>query len=74
MKLVEARRTRLWSTRDLERESGVTSKTINGIERGHTKPALSTIRKLSEALGVDPLEVEEFAEAIRGNKLALATA
>jgi transcriptional regulator with XRE-family HTH domain len=72
MKLAEARRTRLLSTRDLERVSGVTSKTINSIERGHTKPALSTIRKLSEALGIDPLEVDEFREAIRGNELAPA--
>jgi transcriptional regulator with XRE-family HTH domain len=73
MKLVEVRRTRLLSTRALERESGVSAKTINAIERGHTTPALATIKKLSEALGVDPLEVDEFREAIMGEETALAS-
>ena len=65
MKLVDVRRNRVLSTRDLARESGVSAKTINAIERGRTRPAFATIRKLSMTLGVDPLEVDEFRDAIR---------
>jgi DNA-binding XRE family transcriptional regulator len=71
MKLAEVRRSRLMSLRDLDRKAGVMSKTINSIELGHTTPAISTIRKLVDALDVDPMEVEEFREVIRGKELAL---
>lgn len=70
MKLVEVRRSRLLSTRDLSSKAKVARKTINDIEMGHTTPALFTIRKLCEALDVDPMEVDEFRDAIRGKELA----
>jgi transcriptional regulator with XRE-family HTH domain len=65
MKLVAARRSRLMSLRELGSKARVTTKTINDIELGRTTPALSTIRKLSEALGIDPMEVDEFRDAIQ---------
>jgi DNA-binding XRE family transcriptional regulator len=74
MKLVEVRRSRLMSTRELSRQAHVARKTIIDIEQGRVTPALFTIRKLSDALGVDPLEVDEFRDAIRGKELALANA
>jgi transcriptional regulator with XRE-family HTH domain len=74
MKLVEVRRSKLFSLRDLEQASGVTAKSINSIERGITTPTLATIRKLCGALGVEPMEVDEFRDAIRGKEVALASA
>jgi transcriptional regulator with XRE-family HTH domain len=73
MKLVEVRRSRLMSTRELSRQAGVSTKTISDIELGRTTPALFTIRKLVEALEIDPMEVDEFRDAIRGKELALAS-
>lgn len=73
MRLAELRKTKLLTIRDLARESGVTAKTINTIELGHTTPTLSTIRKLCAVLGVEPLEVDEFREAIMGKEEALAS-
>jgi transcriptional regulator with XRE-family HTH domain len=70
MKLSEVRRGRLLSQRELASRSGVAVATINRIERGLVSPALVTIRKLCEVLGVEPLEVDEFRDAIRGNELA----
>jgi hypothetical protein len=34
------------------------------IEKGHGRPALSTIRKLSKLFSIDPMDVDEFREAI----------
>jgi DNA-binding XRE family transcriptional regulator len=65
MKLVEIRRVRLLTTRELSQRSGVSRQTIIDIEKGRGHPALSTIRKLSETLAVDPMEVNEFRDAIR---------
>ena len=72
MKLVAARRTRLWSIRELSRRAGIVTKTLNDIELGRKTPSLITIGKLSEALGVDPLEIDEFREAILGPESELA--
>ena len=74
MKLVEIRRVRLMTTRELSQKAGVSRQTIIDIENGRGHPALSTIRKLSEALEVDPMEVNEFRDAIRGIELAPTTA
>jgi DNA-binding XRE family transcriptional regulator len=38
--------------------------TISVIEKGHSRPALSTIRKLSALFSVDPMDVDEFRSAI----------
>jgi transcriptional regulator with XRE-family HTH domain len=73
MKLAAARRQKLWSIRELARRADLVTKTINDIELGRTKPSLGTIRKLSEALEVDPMEVDEFRDAIMGELVAPAS-
>jgi transcriptional regulator with XRE-family HTH domain len=73
MNLAAARRRRLWSIRELAQRAGVSPRTINTIELGRTTPSLSTVRKLSEALGIDPLEVDEFKDVILGKAMALAS-
>jgi len=54
----------MWSQRDLAQEASVTQKTIISLELGRTEPHLKTMRKLATALGVEPLEVDEFQKAI----------
>jgi transcriptional regulator with XRE-family HTH domain len=66
MKLAAARRLKLWSIRELAQRAGVATRTINAIELGRTTPSLSTIRKISATLGVDPIEIDEFREALLG--------
>jgi transcriptional regulator with XRE-family HTH domain len=63
--LRELRREKLMSIEQLAELTGVSTKTIVETELGRTQPKLRTIRKLSEALGVGPLEIEEFALAIQ---------
>ncbi len=46
------------SQADLAKKVGVSEGTINRLEKGHNKPRWSTIRKLAEALGVKPEEIE----------------
>jgi DNA-binding XRE family transcriptional regulator len=58
------RLSRMLSQRDLARQAGVTQKTIVSVELGRLEPRLKTMRKLAAALGVEPLEVEEFQKAI----------
>ncbi len=60
------RQERLVSIEDLAEKSGVSTKTIVETELGRTTPKYRTIRRLSEALEVDPGEVEEFAAVMRG--------
>jgi transcriptional regulator with XRE-family HTH domain len=43
-----------WSQRDLAARSGVAPNTISQLERGERKAMPSTVRKLADALGVDP--------------------
>jgi transcriptional regulator with XRE-family HTH domain len=43
-----------WSQRTLAARSGVAQNTISQLERGERKAMPSTVRKLAEALGVDP--------------------
>ena len=61
--LRELRLRKMWSQRDLarrrchaedDRRSGV----------GRVEPHLKTMRKLAAALGVEPLEIDEFRKAI----------
>jgi putative transcriptional regulator len=73
MRLAEVRRSRLLSLRELSAKAGLNIMTVNNIERGRTTPSLSTIRKLCEVLDVEPMEVDEFRDAIRGKELAPAS-
>jgi HTH-type transcriptional regulator, competence development regulator len=43
-----------WSQRDLAARSGVAQNTISQLERGERQAMPSTVRKLADALGVDP--------------------
>lgn len=62
--LREWRAEKLESSKTLSAKAGVSNKTILEIENGRNVPTFKTMRKLSEALGVQPGEVEEFAAAI----------
>jgi transcriptional regulator with XRE-family HTH domain len=72
MRLAAARRLKYWSIRELAQRAGVSTGTINTIELGRTTPSLGTIKKLSETLEVDPLDIDEFRDAILGKAMALA--
>ncbi len=62
--LRDARREKLISIETLSEMSGVSTKTIVETELQRSAPKLRTIKRLSEALDVAPLEIEEFADAI----------
>jgi ribosome-binding protein aMBF1 (putative translation factor) len=50
--IVEARRARGWSQRDLARASGVAQPVITRFEVGDTDPKVSTLARLGHALGL----------------------
>jgi transcriptional regulator with XRE-family HTH domain len=56
-RLRELRRERVLSLRELEERSGVSYNTIWRIEDGRQGAHPRTVRKLAEALGVDPKEL-----------------
>ncbi len=58
------RAARLLSSKALSAKTGVSNKTILDIENGKRMPTFRTIQTLSDALGVKPEEVREFADAI----------
>jgi DNA-binding XRE family transcriptional regulator len=75
--LAGVRANRALSIRELAKLARVAPRTVYGIEHGEVVPNLSTIRKLADALGVEPLDVDEFRVAIertiRGKETALAS-
>ena len=62
--LREVRIRRLLSIRALAAASGVATRTIVEAEAGRQAPRLATMRRLADALGVAPEEVDEFRAAI----------
>jgi transcriptional regulator with XRE-family HTH domain len=56
-RLKELRKERVLSLRELEQRSGVSYNTIWRIEDGRQGAHPRTVRKLAEALGVDPSEL-----------------
>ena len=56
-RLQELRRQRVLSLRELEERSGISYNTIWRIEAGRQGAQPRTIRKLAEALGVEPYEL-----------------
>ncbi|MGI2336896.1 MAG: helix-turn-helix domain-containing protein [Dehalogenimonas sp.] len=46
------------SQKDLGDKADISQKTISQLELGKQKPNFKTIRKLAEALGVEPCEIE----------------
>ena len=63
--LRQIRRERLLTIDKLADRAGVSHMTVKSAESGRRTPMPSTIRRLSEALDVEPLEIAEFAAAIR---------
>lgn len=46
---------------DLAKKAGVSNKTISDIENGRTaQPSFRTVRRICEALEIEPVEVIEF--------------
>jgi DNA-binding XRE family transcriptional regulator len=64
MNLSEARARKLLTASRLAALAGMSRAGIYAIESGRNIPTLETVRKLSEVLEVDPMEVEEFRSAI----------
>ena len=64
--LREVRIRRLLSLRELAKRADVAQRTIVEAEAGRQVPHPRTMRKLAEALDVDPMEVDEFRAAIEG--------
>jgi len=62
--LREWRAARLMSSKTLAIAAGVSNKTIIQIEHGRQLPTFRTIQRITDALGVEPAEIEEFAAAI----------
>ena len=60
VRLRELREDRLLSQRELARRAGVSNKTIVDIEAGRIRPHPATLRKLAEALGVEPPALSEY--------------
>jgi len=56
-KLRELRRRRMLSLRELEERSGVAFDNINKLENEKRRAQPRTLRRLSEALGVEPSEL-----------------
>ncbi len=56
-RLKELRRERVLSLRELEQKSGVSYNTIWRLEDGRQGAHPKTVRKLAEALGVEPKEL-----------------
>jgi transcriptional regulator with XRE-family HTH domain len=61
-RLRQLRVERALSLRALGERSGVTFATINNLENGNRPARLATIRKLAEALGVEPKELMKAEE------------
>jgi DNA-binding XRE family transcriptional regulator len=56
-RLREVRTRRLLTQEELAEKSGISPSTVANIERDHREPHFRTIRKLAEALSVDPTEL-----------------
>ena len=64
MKLRELRIQQALTQKALAEKAGLATVTITAIERGVQLPTLSTGRKLADALGVEPTDIEEVQQAI----------
>ena len=56
-RLRQLREQRALRQEDLAELAGVGKNTVNRIEKNRTEPHMTTLRKLAEALGVDPSEL-----------------
>jgi transcriptional regulator with XRE-family HTH domain len=58
-KLKRQRTRRALTQAELAERAGVTTATVARIERNEIEPRMPTLRKLAQALGVDPAELVE---------------
>ena len=58
-RLRELRETAMFSQSELAKMAGTTQATISGFERGKRRAQPRTVRRLAEALGVEPRELTE---------------
>ena len=65
MRLVQWRVHRLLSLRELAKLSNLTVRTVHNTEMGYSLPTMKTIRRLSEALDLEPSFVDEFQVTLR---------
>ena len=72
--LEEHRRRAFLTIRALAERADVSAGTVVAIEKGHKTPRFGTMQKIAHALGVDPLDVLEFAEIVEGNRTGKAAA
>lgn len=56
---------RVLGVKELAKLAGVSHSTVIAIEHGRVAPKFRTIRRLAEALEVEPREVAEFAAALK---------
>jgi DNA-binding XRE family transcriptional regulator len=66
--LRELRAERLLSMRELARHASVAPSTIFLIESGRTIPRQRVARQIAQALGVDPMQVDELRRRIEVTK------
>ncbi len=64
MTLKQARAERLLTIRGLAEKAGVAFSTVYLVENGRSMPRFEVIRKLSDALGVEPRQIAEFRAAM----------
>ena len=62
--LRQARAERMLTVRALARAAGCSPHTVHQVETGRRVPQFATIRRLAEALGVQPAEIAEFRPAL----------
>jgi transcriptional regulator with XRE-family HTH domain len=61
-KLRKLRREWALSQQDIERRTGISQATLSDLEQGKRGARASTLRKLAEALGVEPRELMKVEE------------
>jgi transcriptional regulator with XRE-family HTH domain len=64
VKLVTARSLRGWTQRELAEKADVSHVTIVKLENEGRAPRAKTLFKISQALGMDPREIDEFRPAL----------
>jgi transcriptional regulator with XRE-family HTH domain len=62
--LRELRLRRLMTIKELTERAHVAPRTIVEAEAGRRVPRPATMRRLAEALGVDPMEIDDFRLAV----------
>lgn len=62
IKLREARERQFVTQQELAERTGLTEATISRIENGLNQPRISTVRRLADALGVQPEELVQWGD------------